>query len=502
MLNKVLIANRGEIAVRVIRSCRELDITTVAVYSQADRTAPHVLLADEALCIGPPPAKESYLDMEAILAAARKSGADAIHPGYGFLSENASFAKAVQAAGLVWIGATPDNITKMGDKVAARRLALEVGAPIVPGGAEPLADIKEARKLALQVGYPVLVKAAGGGGGKGMRTVQEPDQLDAAIERARSEAASAFTDDRVYLEKALAGPHHVEIQVFADSHGNVVSLGERECSIQRRYQKVIEETPSPFISPEVRHRLSELAMKITVACDYRGAGTVEFLVDRDQNYYFLEMNTRLQVEHPITEMVTGLDLVAEQLRVADGEALSFTPADIRPRGHAIESRIYAEDGFDDFTPSTGTVLEFSAPGGPGVRLDHGLRPGLEITPYYDPLLGKLCAWGRTRAEAIARMTRALEELRVVGLRTTIPFCLAVMQHPAFKKGGYSTSFINDYLPELVAATQASQEELHQAAALGAALFAAGEHRAGADGRAHRPAESPWLLKGRESQQSE
>ena len=501
MLNKVLIANRGEIAVRVIRSCRELGITTVAVYSQADRTSPHVLLADEALCIGPPPAKESYLDMEAILAAARKSGADAVHPGYGFLSENARFAKEVQAAGLVWIGPDPDTIVKMGDKVAARKLALEVGAPIVPGGAEPLADIKAARKIALEVGYPVLVKAAGGGGGKGMRTVQEPDQLDAAFERARSEAASSFADDRVYLEKLVAEPHHVEIQVFADNHGNVVSLGERECSIQRRYQKVIEETPSPFISPEVRNELGELAIKITAACDYRGAGTVEFLVDREQNYYFLEMNTRLQVEHPITEMVTGLDLVAEQLRVADGEALSFTQADIRPRGHAIEGRIYAEDGFSDFTPSTGTVLEFSAPGGPGVRLDHGLRPGLEITPYYDPLLGKLCAWGRTRAEAIARMARALEELRIVGLRTTTPFCLAVMQHPAFKKGGYSTSFIGDYMPELEAAGGESREQLHQAAALGAALFSTGEHQAGADGLARRPAESPWLLKGRENQQS-
>ncbi len=371
MLNKVLIANRGEIAVRVIRSCRELGITAVAVYSQADRTAPHVLLADEALCIGPPPAKESYLDMEAILAAARKSGADAIHPGYGFLSENASFAKAVQAAGLVWIGPAPDTIVKMGDKVAARKLALEAGAPIVPGGAEPLGDIKAARKIALEVGYPILVKAAGGGGGKGMRLVREPGQLPAAFERARSEAASAFADDRVYLEKALAGPHHVEIQVFADSHGNVVSLGERECSIQRRFQKVIEETPSPFISPAVRDRLNELAIKITAACDYRGAGTVEFLVDREQNYYFLEMNTRLQVEHPITEMVTGLDLVAEQLRVADGEALSFTSADIQPRGHAIESRIYAEDGFDDFTASPGKVLEFSGPGGRGGRAAGG-----------------------------------------------------------------------------------------------------------------------------------
>ncbi len=501
MLNKVLIANRGEIAVRVIRSCRELGLATVAVYSQADRTAPHVLLADEALCIGPPPAKESYLDMESILAAARKSGADAIHPGYGFLSENAAFTKAVQTAGLVWIGPAPDTIVKMGDKVAARKLALEVGAPIVPGGAEPLGDIKAARKIALEVGYPVLVKAAGGGGGKGMRTVQEPDQLDAAFKRARSEAASSFADDRVYLEKLVAEPHHVEIQVFADSHGNVVSLGERECSIQRRYQKVIEETPSPFISPEVRLELNELAIKITAACDYQGAGTVEFLVDREQNYYFLEMNTRLQVEHPITEMVTGLDLVAEQLRVADGAALSFTQADIRPQGHAIESRIYAEDGFSDFTPCTGTVLEFSAPGGPGVRLDHGLRPGLEITPYYDPLLGKLCAWGRSRAEAIARMARALEELRIVGLRTTTPFCLAVMQHPAFKKGGYNTSFISDHLPELEAAGGESREQLHQAAALGAALFATGEHQAGADGRAGRLAESPWLLKGRENQQS-
>ncbi len=500
MVQKVLIANRGEIAVRVIRSCRELGIATVAVYSEADRTAPHVLMADEAQCIGPPPANQSYLDVEAVLAAADRCSADALHPGYGFLSENASFAAAVRDAGLVWIGPDPDTIIKMGDKVAARRLALEAGAPIVPGGVEPIADIKSAKKIAAEIGYPILVKAAGGGGGKGMRTVDKPGQLKAAFERARSEAAAAFADDRVYLEKLVAGPHHVEIQVFADNHGNVVSLGERECSIQRRFQKVIEETPSPFITPEVRASLNALACKITASCGYRGAGTVEFLVDKDQNYYFLEMNTRLQVEHPITEMVTGTDLVAEQIRVAAGEPLSFTQADIEPRGHAIECRIYAEDGFDNFTPSIGTVLEFTAPGGNGVRLDHGLRPGLEITPYYDPLLGKLCAWGRDRPEAIRRMSRALEELRIVGLRTTTPFCLAVMEHPAFMEGHYDTGFITEYMPDLKSTGDDSREQVEEAAALGAALFASGQRHPATDGHPGRPVESGWLRHGRESQQ--
>ncbi len=502
MISKILIANRGEIAVRVIRSCRELDIPAVAIYSEADRTAPHVLLADEAVCVGPPPSIESYLKVPSILAAARSSGADAIHPGYGFLSENADFARSVLDAGLTWIGPDPETLELMGDKVSARRLALEVGAPIVPGGTEPVADLKTVAKTAAEVGYPVLIKAAGGGGGKGMRVVAGTDELPSAFERARSESASAFADDRVYVEKLVDQPHHVEIQVFADHHGNIVSLGERECSIQRRYQKIIEETPSPFISPKVREDLNKLAVKIAAACRYRSAGTVEFLVDRDQHYYFLEMNTRLQVEHPITEMVTGLDLVAEQIRAASGEPLSFDQQDIRPGGHAIECRIYAEDGFDNFTPSTGTVLELTTPGGFGVRLDHGIREGLEITPYYDPILGKLCVQGRTRPEAVGRMARALEELRVVGVRTTVPFCLAVMNHPAFRQGNYCTGFISDHLPELVSWAQEEPDHLDEVAALGAALFTAAQRPKPAGSTESRSAESDWVRLGRERQVSQ
>ena len=501
MIQKVLIANRGEIAVRVIRSCRELDIPAVAVYSEADRSAPHVLMADEAVCIGPPPSVESYLKVENILQAARDTGADAIHPGYGFLSENAAFARSVQAAGLTWIGPDPKTLELMGDKLSARRLAREVGAPIVPGGTEPLAGLSAVKRTAEEVGYPVLIKAAGGGGGKGMRIVAAPGELSPAFERARSEAASAFADDRVYVEKVVDQPHHVEIQIFADRHGQVVSLGERECSIQRRYQKVIEETPSPFITPAVREQLSALAVKITRACRYVGAGTVEFLVDSDQNYYFLEMNTRLQVEHPITEMVTGLDLVAQQIRVASGESLPFEQDAVQPRGHAIECRIYAEDGFENFTPSTGTVLELTTPGGCGVRLDHGIRPGLEITPYYDPILGKLCAWGRTRPEAVARMARALEELRIVGVRTTVPFCLAVMNHPAFIQGGYCTGFISDYLQELKTWGGEKPDDLGEVAALGASLFAASRRPKAPDHTNSRSTEPAWVRLGRERQVS-
>ncbi|UCD38969.1 MAG: acetyl-CoA carboxylase biotin carboxylase subunit [Fidelibacterota bacterium] len=501
MICKVLIANRGEIAVRVIRSCREMSIPAVAIYSEADRGSPHVLMADEAICVGPAASLESYLKVDHILAAARKTNADAIHPGYGFLAENATFARAVQEVGLTWIGPSPETLALLGDKVSARRLAQESGAPIIPGGLEPTADIEAAKAIASEVGYPILIKAAGGGGGKGMRVVTQPDELRPAFERARSEAESAFADNRVYVEKIIEQPHHVEIQVFADQHGQVVRLGERECSIQRRYQKIIEETPSPFITQQVREELGRLAISIAQACRYRGAGTIEFLVDKDQNYYFLEVNTRLQVEHPITEMVTGFDLVAEQIRVASGEPLSFTQEDIQPRGHAIECRIYAEDGFDNFTPSTGTIVELGAPSGFGVRLDHGIREGLEITPYYDPILGKLCVWGQTRPEAVRRMARALEEFRVVGVQTTVPFCLAVMNHHSFIRGEYSTRYIDDYLFELEAWSQADTENLSEVAALGATLFTTAYESKLADHSNVEEADSNWVRLGREQQVS-
>ncbi|UCH09674.1 MAG: acetyl-CoA carboxylase biotin carboxylase subunit [Fidelibacterota bacterium] len=499
MISKVLIANRGEIAVRIIRSCRELNIPAVAIYSEADRTAPHVLMADEATCIGPPPSIDSYLNVDHILEAARSTKADAIHPGYGFLAENAAFAQAVLDAGITWVGPDPQTLELMGDKVSARRLAQESGAPIIPGGVEPTADIKAAEAIASEVGYPILIKAAGGGGGKGMRIVVNPNELPPAFKRARSESASTFADERVYVEKVIEQPHHVEIQVFADRAGNVVSFGERECSVQRRYQKIIEETPSPFITPEVKEELSKLAVIIATACGYTGAGTVEFLVDKNQRFYFLEMNTRLQVEHPITEMVTGFDLVAEQIQVASGKSLTFGQEDIRPRGHALECRIYAEDGFDNFTPSTGRVLELTTPGGVGIRLDHGIREGLEITPHYDPILGKLCTWGRTRREAINRMTRALEELRIVGVRTTVPFCMAVMSHPVFKQGDYCTSFIADYGDDLQTWAANNKDSLDEIAALGAALFSTAEKSKSPDRPDARLSNSAWLRIGREEQ---
>ncbi|MFC1484610.1 acetyl/propionyl/methylcrotonyl-CoA carboxylase subunit alpha [Candidatus Neomarinimicrobiota bacterium] len=501
-MDKILIANRGEIAVRIIRSCRELEIPAVAIYSEADRTAPHVLMADEALCVGPAPSIDSYLNVERILDAAQASGANAIHPGYGFLSENASFARSIINAGLIWIGPAPDTLDLMGDKVAARGLAASVGAPTVPGSTEPVTDLTSAEQTANEIGYPVLIKAAGGGGGKGIRVVENQKQFRSAYERARSEAASAFADDRVYVEKMIVKPHHVEVQIFADGKGNIVCLGERECSIQRRYQKIIEETPSPFIKASIRNELSTLAVDIARACRYTGAGTVEFLVGEDQSYYFLEMNTRLQVEHPITEMVTGIDLVAEQIRAASGQPLSIRQQDIQPSGHAIECRIYAEDGFDNFTPSVGTILELTAPGGPGVRLDHGIREGLEITPYYDPILGKLCTWGTTRPEAVARMARALEELRIIGIRNTVPFCMAVMHHPVFKKGTYCTHFISDFQSDLEAWATQDPDQLVEVAALGAALFAESSPATQHEPEHSQVEESLWARSGRERQVSQ
>ena len=499
MLKKILIANRGEIAVRIIRTCREMDIPTVAIYSTADRTAPHVLMADEAVEIGPPPATQSYLRGEAIVDIAVRSGCDGVHPGYGFLSENADFADQVTAAGMTWIGPPAKVMAQMGDKLAARKLALRTGTPVLEGLDEAVADFDAALDAADQIGYPVLVKAAGGGGGKGMRIVRQRDELVKAIELARSEAGNAFADDRVFLQKYLHGPHHIEVQIFADQHGNIVSLGERECSIQRRYQKIVEETPSPFINDALRVQLAQSAENIARECGYVGAGTVEFLVDEERNFYFLEMNTRLQVEHPITELVTGYDLVAAQLQVAAGEPLPFRHDDVVPRGHAIECRIYAEDGFDGFAPSIGTIVELSEPGGPGVRLDHGIRAGLEITPHYDPLLGKLCSWGRTRQEAINRMGRALEELRIVGLHTTIPFCRAVMHSESFTSGRYNTHFITDHQAELEQFSSTREDHLPQVAALGAALFADREKPR----RINRPdgdgGDSAWLAEGRRRQ---
>jgi len=467
MFQKILIANRGEIAVRVIRTCREMGIKTVAIYSDPDRTSPHVLKSDEAYFVGPAPSAKSYLNIPIILEVLKKSKADAVHPGYGFLSENCDFAQAVKDAGATWIGPSTEAITTMGDKMAARKLVIKADAPVVPGTTEPLVKIKDAHKSANKIGYPLLIKAAGGGGGKGMRIIQSGKDLEDAMSRAASEAEKAFSDDRIYMEKYLVEPRHIEIQVFADNFGNAVSLGERECSVQRRYQKIIEETPSPFIDDNLRRELSKTAVNITKSCNYTGAGTVEFLVDKHKKFYFLEMNTRLQVEHPITEMVTGIDLVKEQICVASGEKLSFTKDDIQPVGHAIECRIYAEDGFNNFSPSTGILSDVYFPSGLGVRMDEGVRTGQEITPYYDPLLGKLITWGNDRQTALQRMIRALGEFHIAGIETSIPFCLMVFHHKTFQEGKYSTHTLDVIKDELLRDLTIHKKERILAARIGA-----------------------------------
>ena len=450
-LAKVLIANRGEIAVRVIRACREQGITPVAVFSEADREALHVLMADEAYPIGPAPATESYLRIDRLLAAAKAAGADAVHPGYGFLAENAAFAEACAAAGLVFIGPPPAALRAMGDKTAARRLARTLGVPMVPGTLEPVASDDAARAAAAEIGYPLMLKAALGGGGKGMRLVRAAGDLAGALRAARSEAAGAFGDSAVYLERYVSEPRHIEVQVLADAHGHVVHLGERECSIQRRHQKLVEESPSPCVDPALRARMGEAACRMAKAAGYVSAGTIEFLVDPDRNFYFLEMNARLQVEHPVTEMVTGIDLVREQLRIAAGEPLGYAQADVVARGAAIECRINAEDPFGGWLPSPGTITGLRAATGPWVRDDSGVYEGCTVSRFYDTLLAKLVVWGADREAAIARMARALGEYKVVGVRTTIPVLAQIVAHEDFRAGRLSTHFLDRILPGLTAA---------------------------------------------------
>jgi acetyl-CoA carboxylase biotin carboxylase subunit len=438
---KILIANRGEIAVRVMRTCRELDIRTVAVYSEADRAALHVRYADEAYFIGPSPSRESYLKMETILEVAKRSGAEAIHPGYGFLSENAAFAKACKDAGVVFIGPGEAAITAMGEKTSARRVAVEAGVPVVPGALHPLADNEAILRESKRIGFPLMLKAAAGGGGKGLRLVHRAEDLEAAVLRARSEAKSAFGDDSLYIERAITKPRHIEIQVLADTHGNAVHLFERECSIQRRHQKIIEESPSPFVTPELRERMGALAVALVKKVGYVNAGTLEFLVDENREPYFLEMNTRLQVEHPITEMVTGVDLVKMQIRIAEGEALPFTQKDLTQRGHAIECRVCAEDPDENFIPNPGKIETLRLPGGPGVRDDSGVYEGFEVPMFYDPLISKLVVHAETREAAIRRMLRAVSEYKVTGIKTTLPFFDRALRHPKFIEGDFDTSFV-------------------------------------------------------------
>ncbi len=445
MFTKILIANRGEIAVRVTRACRDMCISPVAVFSEADADALHVRLADEAICIGPASSSESYLNIDAVVSAALKTGAQAIHPGYGFLAENAEFALAVSAAQLTFIGPTPDVMQSMGSKTSARRAAVTAGVPIVPGTVEPLRSFAEVREVATRFGYPVMLKASAGGGGKGMRLVNSAAELKSAFETAQSEAGAAFGNSELYLEKAVERPRHIEIQIFADTHGNVVHLGERECSIQRRHQKVIEECPSPIDDPSLRTRMGEAAVKLARAVGYVGAGTVEFLVaDATREFYFLEMNTRLQVEHPVTELVTGIDLVREQIMVASGAPLSFTQADVSWSGHAIECRVYAEDPDNNFFPSPGTITLLQSPAGPGIRDDAGVRSGSEVSIHYDPMISKLAAWGRDRSEAIDRLRRALDEYQIDGIQTTLPFFRRIVRDEEFIAGQLDTAFISRF----------------------------------------------------------
>jgi acetyl-CoA carboxylase biotin carboxylase subunit len=461
-IRKVLVANRGEIAVRVIRTCREMGLSTVAVYSDADRAALHVRLADEAVHVGPPPARESYLAIERIVAAARASGADAVHPGYGFLSERADFARAVEAAGLVFVGPRPESIEAMAVKTAARARMAAAGVPTVPGS-EPVASAEDAREAAERLGFPVMIKAAAGGGGKGMKRCDRAADLAGLFASARREAAAAFGDDRLYLEKFLERPRHVEIQVFADEHGGAIWLGERECSVQRRQQKIVEETPSCALDDRLREAMGEVAVRAARAVDYRGAGTVEFLVDARRSFWFLEMNTRLQVEHPVTELVTGLDLVRLQLEVARGGRIP-RQEEIARRGHAIEARIYAEDPARGFLPSPGRITYLRVPGGPGIRDDGGVYAGFTVPQFYDPMLSKLSAWAPTREIAIERLRGALAEYAILGVTVNLPYLRQVLDHPAFRSGDYDTGFCQEHAAALAPAPDPRGEELALVAA--------------------------------------
>jgi len=499
MFNKILIANRGEIACRVIRACREMNIKTVAVYSEADANSLHVRMADEAYFIGAPPSSESYLRWEKIIEVSKKSQAEAIHPGYGFLSENAEFVREVNKEGITFIGPSPEAMEAMGGKISARLIAIEAGVPVVPGTTEPLKSFEEAKEIAKKMGYPVMLKASAGGGGKGMRLVEREEDLKNLLETAQSESLASFGDDAVYVEKAIVRPRHIEIQVFSDKHGNHVYLGERECSIQRRHQKVIEECPSPINDAELRRKMGECAVKVAKAVDYIGAGTVEFLVsDLDKSFYYLEMNTRLQVEHPVTELVTGIDLVREQIRVAWGEKLSFTQEEIQLNGHAIECRVYAEDPENNFLPSPGKITRLRVPQGSGVRDDGGIYEGSEISIYYDPMISKFAVHGRDRVEAIDRMRRALQEYEVGGIKTTLPFFREVVEDEEFIAGKLDTGFIPRF-NERKKAKEITETELDLSIIAAALANAKTQKTISGNVFAESPKFTPWAAAGRTAQ---
>ncbi|MBK6483367.1 MAG: acetyl-CoA carboxylase biotin carboxylase subunit [Chitinophagaceae bacterium] len=474
-MKKILIANRGEITLRIMRSAREMGIKTVAVYSEADRNALHVRYADEAVCIGPPPSSQSYLRGDRILEVCKQLKVDAIHPGYGFLSENAVFARQVRDAGIIFIGPSPEAMELMGSKLAAKETAKKHHVPLVPGTEQPIAGISEAKKIAAKIGYPVLIKASAGGGGKGMRTVENEKEFEEQLNRAISEAQAAFGDGSVFIEKYVTAPRHIEIQILGDQHGNVVYLFERECSIQRRHQKLIEEAPSSILTEEMRQRMGNSAVALAKACGYYNAGTVEFLVDDQLNYYFLEMNTRLQVEHPVTEFITGLDLVKEQIKIARGEKLSFTQEDLKIHGHAMELRVCAEDPMNNFLPDIGKLKTYRRPQGPGVRVDDGFEEGMDIPIYYDPMLAKLIAHGKDRSEAIERLKRAIDEYEITGVQTTLTFGKWVLEHPDFLSGHFDTGFIPKYFKtDSIQLQPEDAGEKEIVALLGAALAGAGD----------------------------
>lgn len=468
-MKKILVANRVEIALRVMRSAKEMGIKTVAVFSEADRNAPFVRYADEAVFIGPPPSSQSYLQGDKILAVCKELGVDAIHPGYGFLSENADFARKVKKAGIVFIGPSAEAMDMMGDKLSAKATAKKYKVPMIPGSDGAISDVKEAVKLAREIGFPLLIKASAGGGGKGMRLVEKESEVEEQMKMAISEAISAFGDGAVFIEKYASGPRHIEIQVLADNHGNCVYLFERECSIQRRHQKLIEEAPSAILSPELRKQMGECAVAVAKACGYSGAGTVEFLVDDQLNFYFLEMNTRLQVEHPVTEFITGLDLVKEQIKVARGEALSFSQDDLHINGHSIEIRVCAEDPMNNFLPDIGRLVTYRPPTGPGVRVDDGFEEGMDIPIFYDPMIAKLIVHGKDRTEAIDKMLRAIHDYEITGLETTLGFCAFALKHEAFVSGKFDTGFIKTHFtPEMLLHSDPKEEEA--AAIFGAHLY--------------------------------
>lgn len=503
MFKKILIANRGEIAVRVIRACHEMGIAAVAVYSEVDRASLHVRKADEAYPIGPAAAKESYLNIEKILDVAARSGADAIHPGYGFLSENAKFARACADSGVKFIGPTAEAMDAMGSKTRARQSMERVGVPFVPGTSRGLESFEQAREVGERIGYPIMLKAAAGGGGKGMRLVHSADELKSSLEGARSEAERAFGDGEVYIEKAIINPRHIEMQVLADEHGHTVYLGERECSLQRRHQKVVEEAPSPIVDADMRRRMGEVAVRVAQAASYTNAGTVEFLVDQDKNFYFLEMNTRLQVEHPVTELITGLDLVHLQIHIANGEPLPFTQEQISIRGHAIECRIYAEDPDNNYFPSPGKITLLLLPSGPGIRRDSGMYEGWTVPMDYDPLLAKLIGYGTDREQAISRLTRALNEYFVGGIKTNISLFRRILHHPDFHAGKIDTGFLDRMMKQAQPNGHPDQESTEVAviaagmfAILGVAAAGPGD-RAAINGSASKPGlESKWKARAR------